>query len=180
MPQKHKKVRFEPSSCVACHKQAEAGSVDKFASGVHMSHAQAETKCSICHMDKGKYPFSVINTKIYREETEDIDLIKEKMTDWAMSSNMDNRHAQAGVFCTGCHGKDLPAFAVDVDNLTCLKCHGPLDALQTKTEPEQFKDRNPHKSHLGEVACTICHHMHSPQEIYCLKCHQKFIMELPK
>jgi len=26
-----------------------------------------------------------------------------------------------------------------------------------KSEPKEFKDRNPHKSHLGEIACTVCH-----------------------
>ena len=40
-------------------------------------------------------------------------------------------------------------------------------------------DRNPHKSHLGDIACTVCHHEHSPSKVYCLDCHARFDMKLP-
>ena len=47
-----------------------------------------------------------------------------------------------------------------------------------KTEPPEFKDRNPHDSHLGEIACTVCHKAHGESKVYCLECHQKFQMTI--
>ena len=67
--------------------------------------------------------------------------------------------------------------------LAAAKAHpGDADAmaqLAAKTEPAEFKDRNPHASHLGEIDCTVCHKAHGPSKIYCLGCHQKFVMTIP-
>jgi len=91
---------------------------------------------------------------------------------------MDNLHAKAFISCANCHGKELPAPDTTVENGKCLECHGPMDQLVKKTEPAEFKDRNPHKSHLGEIACTVCHKAHSESKVYCLGCHQKFEMKI--
>ncbi len=109
---------------------------------------------------------------------EDMDLMKEIFTSWASSNYMDNLHAKAWIACAKCHGKELPMPDATVENNQCLDCHGPMDQLAKKTEPKDFKDRNPHKSHLGEIACTVCHKAHSESKVYCLGCHQKFKMKI--
>jgi hypothetical protein len=53
-----------------------------------------------------------------------------------------------------------------------------MEELAKKTEPKDFPDRNPHKSHLGEIACTVCHRAHAESKVYCLGCHQKFEMKI--
>ena len=104
--------------------------------------------------------------------------MKEIFASWASSEYTDNLHAKANIACLNCHGKDLPGPDAAVENPKCLECHGPMDQLAKKTEPADFKDRNPHKSHLGEVACTICHKVHGPAKVYCLECHPKFNMKI--
>jgi len=104
--------------------------------------------------------------------------MKEIFASWAGSKYTDNLHAKAGIACANCHGKDLPKADTTVENSRCLACHGPMDKLALKTEPKDFKDRNPHKSHLGEVACTVCHKAHAESKVYCLGCHQKFKMKI--
>ena len=79
--------------------------------------------------------------------------------------------------CAGCHGKDTPQLDSTVENPRCLECHGPMEKLAKKSEPKDFADRNPHKSHLGDIACTVCHHEHSASKTYCLECHPKFQMK---
>ena len=66
-----------------------------------------------------------------------------------------------------------------VETPRCLECHGPIEQLAKRSEPKDFPDRNPHKSHLGEIDCTVCHHEHSASKVYCLECHKKFQMNIP-
>lgn len=83
------------------------------------------------------------------------------------------------VNCAGCHGKGTPKPDSTVENQRCLECHGPMEKLAKKSEPKDFPDRNPHKSHLDDIACTVCHHEHSTSKAYCLQCHPKFQMKIP-
>ena len=53
-----------------------------------------------------------------------------------------------------------------------------MEQLVEKTKPAQFADRNPHRSHLGEIACTVCHKAHEASVVYCLDCHRKFEMKI--
>ncbi|WP_303851374.1 cytochrome c3 family protein [Seleniivibrio woodruffii] len=178
LPKDHKKVKFQPVTCPACHKGVDIGKTDPFAAGIHLKHSDG-VECSVCHEMKGSAPFTVKGGK-KGKVTEETDLIKDTMVSWQTSALLDNKHANAQVFCNGCHGRELPVFAAEVSNDVCLVCHGPLEDLQKKTEPMEFKDRNPHKSHLGDVACSMCHHMHTEQTAYCVSCHQKFEMTMPK
>jgi hypothetical protein len=107
-----------------------------------------------------------------------MDFIKEIVTSWATSEFLDSLHAKASVFCDNCHGPVLPVFDATVNNDQCLGCHGPMEHLVKRTEPADFKDRNPHMSHLGEIACTVCHKAHSESAVYCLGCHQQFKMRI--
>jgi hypothetical protein len=88
------------------------------------------------------------------------------------------RHA-GKIDCASCHGKGIPESDSTVENQKCLECHGPMEKLAKKSEPKDFPDRNPHKSHLGDIACTVCHHEHSPSAVYCLECHRNFKMKIP-
>ena len=79
--------------------------------------------------------------------------------------------------CSACHDKDILGEAT-IKNKKCLECHGSLEKLTDKTAPKDFPDRNPHKSHLGEINCTVCHTAHAESKVYCLECHPKFEMKL--
>jgi hypothetical protein len=65
-------------------------------------------------------------------------------------------HAMKQVNCDGCHGTG--GTVVDDNeqpvNSNCVKCHGALDEVAKKATGHI----NPHKSHLGEINCTACHH----------------------
>jgi len=93
-------------------------------------------------------------------------------------TRLDNLHAKANILCAGCHGKEVPKAGDTVENTRCLECHGPMDRLAKKTEPKDFKDRNPHASHLGDAACAVCHKGHAESRVYCLECHKEFDMKI--
>ncbi|MDQ5988396.1 MAG: hypothetical protein CSYNP_04156 [Syntrophus sp. SKADARSKE-3] len=88
-------------------------------------------------------------------------------------------HARASVDCSRCHGKALPREGAEVENGRCLACHGPMEKLVKSSTPKDSPDRNPHKSHLGDIACSVCHREHAAPKVYCLDCHPKFGMKLP-
>jgi hypothetical protein len=109
----------------------------------------------------------------------DMDLLKQIFNSWSSSAFLDALHAKKNVTCMGCHGNTLPISEATVENDRCLSCHGGLEQLAVKTSPLEFPDRNPHKSHLGEIGCTVCHHAHRDPEVYCLGCHKTFQMKIP-
>jgi len=77
-----------------------------------------------------------------------------------------DKHAAAGVNCAACHAESPPS--KPADQAACVKCHGTNAQMATKTSSDQ---PNPHASHLGEVACTSCHHVHQASVLYCAQCH---------
>jgi len=185
VPKGHPPVKGNAlSSCTACHQPGMAGAEKKnvFSTRIHIGHLPPKGKldCLACHSWSAGKSFGLAGVKESwgAPTKEDLDLTKEIFTSWASSDYMDNLHAKASLSCMNCHGKDLPAPDATVENKKCLECHGPMDQLAQKTEPADFKDRNPHKSHLGEIACTVCHKAHSASKVYCLDCHQKFKMTI--
>lgn len=77
--------------------------------------------------------------------------------------------------CASCHAEGMK---VD-DNETavngaCVSCHGSLADLGARSKHEI----NPHKSHLGGISCTVCHHGHIASKSYCLNCHT-YDMKIP-
>ncbi|MGO9136285.1 MAG: cytochrome c3 family protein [Syntrophales bacterium] len=104
-----------------------------------------------------------------------------KKTSVVNLSQYAGRHSEKGIKCADCHGKAIPTLDSDstVENQQCLICHGPMEKLAKKSEPKDFPDDNPHKSHLGDIACTVCHHEHSASRVYCLDCHPNFKMKIP-
>ncbi len=162
-------------ACLACHKpvQGDKAEPNRFAAALHRAHADGD--CLACHSVRGKGAIAVVAGKVALPVTAaGLDALKPVVVSWATSQFLDATHAKAGVDCAGCHGAGVPALGAEIANERCLACHGPLDALVEKTKPAQFSDRNPHKSHLGEIACTVCHKGHEASVVYCLDCHRKF------
>lgn len=170
--------------CMVCHQPNLPGMEKKnaFATRIHLGHLppEGEEDCLACHSWSAGKDFGLIGMKESwgAPSQEEMDLLKEIFSSWAACGYMDNLHANASISCGNCHGKELPTFDATVENKQCLKCHGSLDQLEKKTEPVDFKDRNPHKSHLGEINCTVCHKAHSESKAYCLECHQQFKMTI--
>jgi fumarate reductase flavoprotein subunit len=85
------------------------------------------------------------------------------------SAFLADMHAKKQVNCDSCHGTG--GNVVDDNeqpvNGNCIKCHGTLADVGKKAAGHI----NPHKSHLGEINCTVCHHGHAASQIYCLNCH---------
>jgi len=84
-----------------------------------------------------------------------------------------DKHVGAGLDCAACHAESPPAKAPD--NATCSKCHGGYSDIAAKTASDT---PNPHASHLGEIPCTSCHHVHQASTTYCTQCHA-FDMNTP-
>jgi len=84
-------------------------------------------------------------------------------------------HAKKQVNCDACHG--MGGNVVDDNeqpvNMNCVRCHGALSEVAKKATGHI----NPHKSHLGEINCTACHHGHAASKPYCLNCHD-FAMKI--
>lgn len=185
VPQNHPSVKGNDlTACTSCHKPGQPMTEKKnaFSVRIHTGHLPPKGKldCLACHQWSAGKKFGLAGVKESwgAPTKEDFALMKEIFTSWASSEFMDNLHAKASVSCANCHGRELPASDSTVENPKCLECHGPMDQLAKKTEPAEFKDRNPHKSHLGEIACTVCHKAHSESKVYCLSCHQKFEMKI--
>lgn len=79
--------------------------------------------------------------------------------------------------CADCHGSGKKILVDDAENgvnAKCVGCHGTLADLGKNSH----KEVNPHKSHLGTINCTACHHGHTASWAYCLSCHP-FEMKIP-
>ena len=170
---------------MACHKADLSGKAEMnpYSARIHKPHVKpdAGVDCTLCHawVPGKQFGLKGLKVNIGKISKENMPLMKKAFASWASSSNLDAAHGKAHVVCFGCHGKTLPEMGDTVENDRCLACHGPMETLASKSAPKDFPDRNPHKSHLGEIACTVCHHAHKASEIYCLGCHGKFKMKLP-
>jgi len=98
------------------------------------------------------------------------------------------KHKAKAIDCAACHGENM---VVDdnetVVNEKCVECHGSLDKMGLTQKPSEedrlfgSKDEdeiNPHKSHLGNISCTVCHHGHVTSWTYCMNCHG-FDLKIP-
>ena len=84
-----------------------------------------------------------------------------------------DKHVAAKLDCAACHTESPPA--KQPDNAVCIKCHGSYTDVAAKTASDQ---PNPHASHLGEIPCASCHHIHQASQTYCSQCHN-FDMSTP-
>lgn len=186
LPQGHPVVKgTNLAACTGCHKPDATGEAKKrpFSARIHLAHVapKGALECRGCHGIVPGKSFGLVGTKgsIGAPTKEDLAILQEIVGSWAGSANTDSLHAKAGIACSPCHGGTLPKADDTVANDRCLACHGPMEALVKRSEPKEFKDRNPHHSHLGEIACTVCHKAHAESKVYCLDCHRKFTMTIP-
>jgi len=173
------------AACIRCHSTGQAGEAKKngFSTRMHLTHAgpQLHLECISCHSYVPGKSFGLIGQSISwgAPKDEDMAVIKEMFASWLNSSYTDHLHAKAMIDCAGCHGKEAPLLDTTVENSRCLACHGPQDQLAARSTPKDFPKRNPHDSHLGDIACTVSHHAHAESKAYCLDCHRNFAMKIP-
>jgi hypothetical protein len=86
---------------------------------------------------------------------------------WAAESSLTDKHQKSGINCAGCH-KETPPNA-KVPMAACFQCHGDYAKLAEKTKK---LPQNPHASHLDDLECDKCHHVHKPSVDYCAQCHK--------
>ena len=75
-------------------------------------------------------------------------------------------HKSKSITCDKCHGTNAKPEPVAME--TCLTCHG---SYQKLADLSKGKSPNPHDSHVGEIRCTLCHHIHKDSTLYCNTCH---------
>ncbi|OPY59279.1 MAG: Fumarate reductase flavoprotein subunit precursor [Syntrophorhabdaceae bacterium PtaU1.Bin034] len=146
--------------------------------GLHLAHVATnkDIDCLTCHVWTPGKRFSLPGQKVSfgsptKKELQEITGI---FGSWKNSGYTDSLHGKANIICGGCHGKTIAKEGDTVENSRCLTCHGPTEQLAARSAPEDFPDRNPHKSHLGEIDCTVCHKGHSESKTYCFECHKLF------
>lgn len=89
-------------------------------------------------------------------------------------ANLADLHKEEGENCTICH-QSTPSAGAEVERAVCLQCH-PRSLIESKYEV--MGNRNPHKNHLGELECTLCHKGHAASQSYCLQCHSNIKHEM--
>ena len=173
------------SACLPCHapgNRVKPGP-NPYSAKLHRGHhdGPGKTDCTLCHIWGSDSSFGIPGSPVSlgKVPKDDMPVVKEIVTSWAQSTHLDNIHSRKNISCGGCHGTEVPELDSTVDNRRCLQCHGTMEALVEKTKPKDFADRNPHKSHLGDIACTVCHHGHKTSTVYCLGCHAKWTMKIP-
>jgi fumarate reductase flavoprotein subunit len=77
-----------------------------------------------------------------------------------------DKHLAAGLNCASCHANAAPPQA-PADSV-CTSCHGSYEQIAAKSASD---NPNPHASHLGDIPCSSCHHIHQASVLYCAQCH---------
>ena len=109
----------------------------------------------------------------------------------ADSTLMAAAHGQQGVACLQCHKptlnqqieeglkwvsgdfkNPLPTSRLGTRDF-CQNdaCHSDWEAVVTATANYQGSGRNPHKAHVGDLDCYVCHSSHGTSQLYCTSCH---------
>ena len=179
LPKQHKAVTGDSiKACVSCHRpgKRDETKADQFFARLHKPHASS-IDCGVCHAWTPGKAFTVIGSKqsLGAISQGQMNAVKKETLSWAESGYLDSIHGRKDLSCRACHDGSLtPNDSETRENAACIKCHGSLDKVAASK-----KDHiNPHKSHLGEIACTACHHGHAPSRSYCSNCHA-FDMKIP-
>jgi len=77
-----------------------------------------------------------------------------------------DKHKKTGVVCEECHEGEISKG--NVTKVNCFKCH--IGYLKLAERTNKITP-NPHKSHIGNLECIACHHIHKASEDYCGECH---------
>ena len=184
VPKGHPAVKgSDIAACLGCHKPDTSGKAapNKVSAGLHRAHVgdAGKVDCLACHTWTSGKRFGLLGQKAsFGSPTKDeMEAMKKIFASWKGSGYTDSLHGKANIVCAGCHGSALAKEGDTVENSRCLACHGPMEQLAARSAPKDFPDRNPHKSHLGEINCTVCHKGHAESKTYCLDCHRLFKMK---
>ncbi|MEG1833780.1 MAG: cytochrome c3 family protein [Burkholderiaceae bacterium] len=77
-------------------------------------------------------------------------------------------HALASVKCAACHGQEKPRKGVAPTPEACAVCHANSEQLANRINLTNAKV---HGSHMGDLACDLCHKAHAASENFCFQCH---------
>ena len=78
---------------------------------------------------------------------------------------LSHAHQFNGVGCVDCHGEKKPVESPDSQK--CIGCHTDYK----KSPRTDMSLANMHDSHMGDLDCMLCHHMHAKSENFCGQCH---------
>jgi hypothetical protein len=116
--------------------------------------------------------------------------MRKNVDSYLTGTNLDSVHAQAGVQCKECHDYPIPAelrsglnfvtgnYWVEDDgslekrefgDAMCLECHISAEHVADQTD---YLVRNPHLTHITDLACGDCHISHGQQIDTCSECHE--------
>ncbi|MDR3670721.1 MAG: cytochrome c3 family protein [Holophaga sp.] len=172
------------AECLTCHgKPGQVGAENAFSVRIHRAHAAPDSgvACIVCHDFKAGRSFTVKGRKqnLGKPTAADFALCKDIMATLGTAKFMASGHVDKRIGCSGCHGATFPMKGDTVENEACLACHGSYEALAEKSRVKDPKGLNPHKSHLGVIACTVCHFGHQKSVVYCRDCHPKTTLAIP-
>ncbi len=152
--------------CVECHKKVTPNIVGDWQLS---KHSQNEVNCSVCHGDKHKDPYDVVNVQIPTPDTcanchdERVEQFKagKHAAAWAAMKAMPTAHWQPMALMEGMKG--------------CGGCH----KIGLKTE-EEIKELKKNGAGFGVASCDACHTRHTfsvleaKQPQACQTCHMGF------
>ncbi len=78
---------------------------------------------------------------------------------------LSHAHQLNGVGCNDCHGVKKPVESPDSQK--CIECHSDYK----KSARTDMTLANMHDSHMGDLDCMLCHHVHKKSENFCSTCH---------
>jgi len=113
---------------------------NRFDTHLQLSHLSARPggDCFNCHQWMPGAPLGVrgVAGKYGSFTQEDFDPMREVYLSAASSSFLDHNHLSHGLKCAACHTDGI---FDQVDNATCLSCHGPMATLAAKKYPSSFR-----------------------------------------
>lgn len=84
----------------------------------------------------------------------------------ASDQQLKGAHKEMGLACADCHGTDNPVKRAKTS--VCKTCHeGHEGEEKVYLNNGAEVTVNVHKSHQGELRCTLCHYIHEPSKLYC-------------
>jgi len=136
-----------------------------FFSGHGKASTQAElvksadpAKCAECHGDDPVLPKG-------HPDTANMVLRECRDCHQDMGLSLGHIHTLAGNDCETCHMEN-PAEAPTMED--CFACHEDYAESENYLNPTLPKV---HDSHMGDLACDLCHKIHGKSENFCAQCH---------
>lgn len=173
LPASHKKHKEDNLSlCFSWHKRNGKGI--SLGQKIHVTHLEKKPdvmkNCLSCHIAnrEGKVLF-----RSYPSIKGNKDAMQSMLpffNSWMSSSYLDHNHRKKAIYCLGCHTNYLDEIEAVETQEQCIRCHGGYDEL-IKLNAKAPYENNPHKSHLVDLRCSVCHHGHKGFTDFCAKCH---------